>query len=208
MRTINTISFLIIIIIVILINILLIAVIHRKTNYCNSLNDKLEQAQILNLQLKENINSSFRNQGYKLKNIEISCNIDNSNAKSFSESISQPCLIIYIPYSEDICMTCIHFAITKVKTHFSNFSTNSNIYIISSRYNPKISSRIYQKEIYHFTQKTMGFDIAADKVLLPHYFIVDSKLVITSFFTPNSSYPDLTNDYLISAKKFLFNYEL
>lgn len=206
MRTINIKTFLIIL--VLLINILLISIIHRKTNDCDSLNDKLGQAQILNLQLKENINSSFRNQGYKVKNLEISCNIDNSSIKSLSESISQPCLIIYIPYSEDICMSCIHFAITKVKSHFFNFSTNSNICIITSRYNPKIKSRIYQKEIYHLTKENEGFDIPADKVFLPHYFIMDSEFVITSFFTPNSSYPDLTDNYLKSVKKILHNYEL
>lgn len=205
MHTINTKT--VIIILVLLINIFLISVIHRKTRVCDSLNDKLGQALILNLQLKENINSSYCNQGFKVENLKISCSIDNSSIKPLSESISQPCLIIYIPYSEDICMSCIHFAITKVKSHFSNFSTNSNICIITSRYNPKIKSRIYQKEIYHLTKENGGFDIPADNMFLPHYFIVDSKLVITSFFTPNSSYPDLTDDYLKSVKKILNNYD-
>ncbi len=195
------------IILVLLVNIFLILVIHRKNADCGSLNDNLGQAQILNLQLKESINSSFSNQGYKVENLEISCDIDNSNTKLLSESISQPCLIVYIPYSEDICMSCIHFAITKVKSYFSNFSTNRDICIITSCYNPKIKSRIYQKKIYHLSKKNGGFNIPADKKFLPHYFIVDKKFVITSFFTPNSSYPDLTDDYLRSAKKILNNYD-
>lgn len=52
MHTINTKT--VIIILVLLINIFLISVIHRKTRVCDSLNDKLGQALILNLQLKEN----------------------------------------------------------------------------------------------------------------------------------------------------------
>lgn len=191
------------IILTLFVNVFLIFVIHRLKSDYLSLNDKLLKVKTLYMEMKESITVAYSNQGFNVDNVKISCDMDNSNIKPLSEYISEPCLIIYIPYSEGACMSCVDFAIKKVESYFSDFSVNSNICIITSRYNPNIKSRVYQKDIYHLVHEDEGLGIPADKIIVPHYFTVDDRLVISSFFIPNSSNPQLTDEYLESVKKIL-----
>lgn len=180
---------------------------YRQVVHTNNLTFDMEQIKLFYNGLYQRVSVSLLNQGLIIEDVVIVDDSNDCNEKILSESINNYSLIIYIPYSDDICMSCINFAITQVMSHFPNFSTNDNIYIITSRYYPQIKSRIYKKKIYYITNEISGLKIPADSIFLPHYLIINNDLVITSFFTPNSLQPEMTNNYLESASRFLQNYE-
>lgn len=126
----------------------------------------------------------------------ITSNMDDSNAMSIYEYILLPCLVIYIP-KEEICMSCVDFAINQVKSRFPDFGLNPNILLITSKINPNINSRIFGKRIFHFTSKTENrFGIPADSEDMPQYFLLTANKEINLFFTPNRACIELLDTYL------------
>ena len=199
-----------VIIVLSVLNILLISIIHLKIRECRYLESKLSDAQLIYQDLIYDNKLALMNLGYKLKDIEISYNGEDSNAWLLSESISKPSLIIYIPFSEDLCSSCVRYAITKVENAYPSLVQNNRVQIITSNYNPLVKSRVYKINILYLSIENPKLNIPADRdeiEILPRYLIVNKDLIITSFFTPNSQYPERTDDYLQSVTNFLQNYE-
>lgn len=170
------------------------------------LGDKFNEIVQLNTLFKQNIVSSFSNNGIKVDENKIAYDIDDKSAKPMEEYLSYPCLVIYIPYSPETCTSCIDYAIGKVKHHFADFENNPNICIISSINNPSIVNRIIKKRIYHFVgNNSKGFGIPADNEPSPQYFIITNNNEINSYFIPNIFYEDLIDKYLSSAEKLISN---
>lgn len=179
------------------------SVFFYKINSNKELKRKIDtQVNIIDI-LNKHIISSISNNNLRVYDSMITSNMDDSNVKSIYEYISLPCLVIYIP-KEGICMSCVDFAINQVKSRFPDFGLNSNILLITSKFNPNINSRIYGKRIFHFTSKIEnGFGIPADNEDMPQYFLLTVNKEISLFFTPNSACKELSDTYLEKVNKMI-----
>lgn len=168
-----------------------------------ALKDKVSFQIQINDILNKHIVSSISNNNLIVHNSMIASNTDSSNAKSIFEYISLPCLVIYIP-NDEICMTCVDFAINKVRSKFPDFGENSNILLLTSKFNPNMNARIYGKQVFHFTSEIKnGFGITADNERVPQYFLLTVNKEISLFFTPNSACEELSDIYLEKVNKLL-----
>lgn len=110
-----------------------------------------------------------------------------------SDVVSFPCLVIYLPSTEEeICGSCIKYALNSVKTYFENFSKNNHICIISTSENPAIKKRIYRKDCY--ISQTALFNVPqTDR---PYYLVLTEEGCVRYLFYPNGLYEKYTTQYL------------
>lgn len=154
---------------------------------------------------KKCIMTTIQNDGYSLKTLEIASDNDHLNLiNSFEESLLLPCMIVYIPYSDETCMSCVYFFINKVLSFFENTELEQNIYILSSEYNPNLKSRVFGKPIYYLTEKG-GLGIPADNEKIPHYFILKRNCETSMFFTPDVEEPGFIDIYLKNVSRYIKN---
>lgn len=114
-------------------------------------------------------------------------------AIKLSDIISFPCLVIYLPSTEEeICGSCIKYALNSVKTHFGNILENNHICLISVSKNPAIKKRIYQKDCY--VAQTALLDVPQTNI--PYYFILTKEGYVRYLFYPNGLHKEYTIQYL------------
>lgn len=159
----------------------------------------------LNGMLKRDLISTFTNNDKEVSRTLISSDMNDSIIEIIPESLQLPALVIYLPYSEDVCISCISFAIDKIKSSFSDFEVNNQIIIITSKYNPNIKGRVFKKKIYHLIPANPQLGIPADNEKIPHYFIISKNRKIDYFFSPNSLFPDLTDKYIETIRTIIGN---
>ena len=112
---------------------------------------------------------------------------------SLSKAVSFPCLIIYLPsIREDVCNSCLIYALDEVKNTLKNFSTSKHICIISVGYNPEIKERIYRKECYVVDDAFLD----VPRVNMPYYFVLEKDGNIKWLFSPNYLFKEFTEIYL------------
>lgn len=110
-----------------------------------------------------------------------------------SNIISFPCLVIYLPSTEEeICGSCIKYALNSVKIHFDNILKNNHICLISASKNPAIKKRIYQKDCY-VTQTAL---LNVPQTNIPYYFILTKEGYVRHLFYPNGLHKKYTIHYL------------
>lgn len=115
-----------------------------------------------------------------------------------SEIISFPCLVIHLPsIEEDICNSCIEYALNEVATNLKKISGNKHICIISVGLNPEIKERIYKKE-YYITDKPL---LNVPKANMPYYFVLDKDGHVEYLFAPNFSFKEHTDTYWRQLKQ-------
>lgn len=110
----------------------------------------------------------------------------------FSEIVSLPCLIVYLPsIQEDICNSCIEYALNGAMTNIGGFSENKHVCIISLDSNPEIKERIYKKECYVVDKALLD----VPQINMPYYFILDKDKHVKYLFAPNSLFKEYTTVY-------------
>lgn len=119
--------------------------------------------------------------------------IRKEETKNIFDVIELLCLIIYTPsMDENVCMSCINYAIQEVKKKFTDYSFNRHICIISVRKNPELKERIIKKKCYYVEENILG----VSKKNVPYYFVIDENRNINDLFIPNSSFKSYTDTYL------------
>lgn len=120
----------------------------------------------------------------------------------FSEVVSFPCLIVYLPsIQEDICNSCIEYALNEVMVNFKEYSRNEHICIISVNSNPEIKERIYKKKCYVVDETLLD----VPKANMPYYFVLNKEGHVEFLFAPNFLFKECTTIYWKQLKS---NYEV
>lgn len=108
--------------------------------------------------------------------------------------IELPCLIIYIPSSQNVCMSCINYAILSVKENIPNIYNSKNCCIVSAKHLPILQERIYKKKIFHL-EDTISLNVS-----YPIYFLLTENINIILPFIPNAQYATFCEKYLRNIK--------
>ena len=104
-------------------------------------------------------------------------------AIKLSDIVSFPCLVIYLPSTEEeICGSCIKYALNSVKTNFGNILENNHICLISVSENPAIKKRVYQKDCYVAQTPLCTVSILSERIAQRIYNTVSK---IYGFYIPN-----------------------
>lgn len=139
--------------------------------------------------LKETFKSLLRTDSINIDSIKI---IHGENTFKLKDVIKFPCLIIHLPSTEeDICSSCLTYALNEAKENIHNFSTNMHVCIISVGSNPEIKERIYKKTCYTI-EKSLINTLHPN---MPYYFILNKDGKISQLYNPNYLFKEYTNIY-------------
>lgn len=145
---------------------------------------------------KNSLTSYANNNMQKIKETRYALSMRDTTGYSFFETMVTPCFVIYVPDLENVCISCVDYAINSAKEHFPDFKTCNRIQVITNaENNPALNARMVGRNILRLKDKS-GLGIPADTLNAPQYFIVNSNYEVNAFFTPNSAYPELTDMYL------------
>lgn len=122
-----------------------------------------------------------------------------SDTVSADDCISYPCLLIYVPPMENLCMSCVNYAISSVQKVYNNEWESPKIGILTCGYNGELKERILKKKVY---------SIEKDVYLInnfnnPVYLVVDKNKRIISSFMPYEVMEGWAEDYLNSIRTLL-----
>ncbi len=120
------------------------------------------------------------------------------------DSLAFPALIIGIPLSEDICGSCVDYAVNTVSNFFPDFSNNERIVVLSHVSDPNVKERVYRKSVYRYLSDSCQLGLRGMIISKPFYVIIDKDKKANMFFVPNSLMPDLTKQYLAIVRKRYF----
>ena len=163
----------------------------------------LESCTLQNAILYNSFMFAMMNDGVKLERLqEITTEW---NGKVIPININKPVLIIFVPLSDDICSSCVNYAINSVRDSFDDFSKNDRIFLLAQGRNPILKSRVYNKPIYHEIPDSYILNLITTPEKKPFYFVVDDNMEASMFFVPNSLMPELTEKYLKLVAKRYFN---
>lgn len=84
-------------------------------------------------------NFALNNIGQKFPVYEVKHKTDTISS---DQIITYPGLLICIPETENVCMSCVDYAITSVREVFPDFEKNQSIGIVSFGYNLNLKERI------------------------------------------------------------------
>ena len=100
-----------------------------------------------------------------------SVNLKRGDTQSqLADLVSYPCMIIYLPsVQEEICGSCLDFAINEARDTLGDLFVSNRINIISLGDNPEIKERIYKKKVY--VTETALIDVP--KAYMPYYFVLN-----------------------------------
>ena len=117
--------------------------------------------------------------------------------KEISISNNNPFFVLYFPFSEDICSSCVVNAVNAVREIFDDFSENTRIVVLAEGRNPHLNSRILGKPVYHdVPADSCGINRITNPQNMPFYFIFKANMEASMFFIPNALMPELTERYL------------
>ena len=113
--------------------------------------------------------------------------------------IEFPCLLIYVPQMENLCMSCVDYAISCVQEVYSDEWQTSKIGILTCGYNGELKERILKKKVYS-VEKDM---FAIKNFNNPVYLLVGKDKKIISSFMPYEVMEGWTTEYLKSVRSLL-----
>ena len=118
---------------------------------------------------------------------------------SVDDCVSCPCLLIYVPPMENLCMSCANYAVSSVQKIYGDEWENSQIGILTCGYNGELKERILNKKVYS-VEKDM-FEIK--NFNNPVYLLVGKDKKIISSFMPYEVMEGWTTEYLKSVRPLL-----
>ncbi|MEA4820732.1 MAG: hypothetical protein VB122_00635 [Erysipelotrichales bacterium] len=109
-------------------------------------------------------------------------------------------------FSERCCKDCVLNAFSQLKKYSSFIMIDKvlflGLYNTTKDFNwAKSNLDINNLQVYN----SYEFDIPAEKLSYPYYFVLDSKLRILDVFFPDKNTPDITKKYLIMINEKYFN---
>lgn len=153
--------------------------------------------------LKNEISNGFSNNDVEIKPTIVSCGLNDTLYEVFPDPKHLPAFIVYIPYSENTCSSCITYAIEKAKSFFKDFESDPRISLISDSPMYFLNERYFKKKILYLNSKDHKLGIPADNDKNPHYFIITKENKVNLFFSPNSLYPEITEKYFEQINRLL-----
>lgn len=118
-----------------------------------------------------------------------------------SELVSFPCLIIYLPsVKENICNSCIDYALTEAMKNSKGFADNNHICVVSVNPNPEVKERIYKKKCYYVDESFLN----VPQINMPYYFVLDKDGSVDCLFAPNSLFKEYTSLYWSQLRSEIF----
>lgn len=196
--------------ILVLINILIWMLYYKKENKESGKGASLNSNGNYLIDVEEENNQNYFINNYRLFNQYNFLKVNNSfvyygndSLKSirFADLIHGPTIILR--FSNNFCDECNSFALSKLKEHFDDFSSNSNIILVGSEIPSRLKSDFYGKSILSFTSLNFGLPIEKDFSLF--LFIVDKDRSVKMFFLPDKSLPVYTDTYLKFIKDKFFS---
>ena len=115
------------------------------------------------------------------------------------DCISYPCLLIYVPPMENLCMSCVNYAISSVQEVYGDEWETSQIGILTCGYNGELKERLLKKKVYS-VEKDM---FAIKNFNNPVYLLVSKDKKIISSFMPYEVMEGWTDEYLKSVRSLL-----
>ena len=135
--------------------------------------------------------------GEKINEVNI---IHQKDTFDLNDVLTFPSLLVYIPENEEVCMSCIDYAITSVKNTFENFSQSENVVIVTCGRNVELKERIIKKDIYFTLNDKPLIDT---ELKSPIYLLVNEELQILSSFIPNILNDHWTVEYIKGVYDFI-----
>ncbi len=152
--------------------------------------------------LYESFIYSTTNEGSIIGNIEV---YEDSDKPFFLfDSISLPILMIVMPPTEDICNSCINYAVHSVKYFFPDFLDNKRVIVFSHKLNSRIKSQMDRKKMYYCVSDSCKLGLIHGQASKPFYVVLNPDRKASMFFTPNNLMPELTDRYLKIVKEKYF----
>ncbi len=144
--------------------------------------------------------ASLENDMYPLNDCNLYIGIDSTQIYDLNELIYDNTLVFR--FSGYSCDACINFIVDKLKYHFTDFSSNNRIILMSSELNPKFKQNFYGKSTINFLDNNLGMPIEQKKV--PYLFVVNKNKEANMVFIPDTMFPELVDLYLENVKKRFF----
>jgi hypothetical protein len=145
----------------------------------------------------------YRYDGKKINNVvlENQKSIKNSLIDIIGDSIK---LIFYLPKAS--CTSCVDQEIENILVVFNSVLIKNSILVISEFENLRLMKVFVNKtgfsNTFNLVNDSLGLKL--DKNMIAS-FIVDRNLKISCFFTPQRSFPNLSNQYYVIIKDRIIN---
>ena len=179
-------------------------VVKRAKSIPASIMTSLESATIQSAVLYNSLMFSMLNAGIQLDGIQSIAS--ESDGKFIQINKNETYFVIFVPLSEDICNSCVDYAINSVREFFDDFSESDRFILLAQGRNPVLRSRVYNKQIYHDIPDTLALNLINNPENKPFYFVLNDNMEASMFFIPNALMPELTDKYLdIILKKHFAN---
>lgn len=123
----------------------------------------------------------------------------NADTVSVDECVNYPCLLIYVPPMENLCISCVNYAISSVQEIYGDEWGSPQIGILTCGYNGELKERILKKNVYS-VEKDM---FAIKNFNNPVYLLVGKDKKIISSFMPYEVMEGWTTEYLKSVRSLL-----
>lgn len=118
---------------------------------------------------------------------------------SIEDCISYPCLLIYVSPMENLCISCVNYAISSVQETYADEWESPQIGILTCGYNGELKERVLKKKVYS-VEKDM---FAIKNFNNPVYLLVGKDKKIVSSFMPYEVMEGWTVEYLKSIRSLL-----
>jgi len=124
------------------------------------------------------VSNLYKNEGNDVRN----CNLMYyKELIKLSDITNKGYPVLVFRYSIFNCSTCVTTTLEKLKTHFSNLSTNSRIIYIYDDENLRVSENMFGKMPYVSSDREI-LGLPMEKKNMPFMFVLDSNLVVKHFF--------------------------
>ena len=158
--------------------------------------DESDELQTLKLNLAMNI----LNSDLQMENIMIKDSLSNTVPVSDVFDESQKYLFV-CRFSKLHCESCVNYSIQVLKNWVESIGVE-NVLFLGDYRNNKIFNK--EKPLYGIqdmkTYNAPAFDIPAEELGYPYYFVLDRNLQIINLFIPDKATPNITNEYLKMIK--------
>ena len=173
---------------------------NSKSSIPEEIMTSLDSKNLQNVILYNSFIFAMANEGIKFE--ETQTMIPEKEEAVFQINNHESFFVIYFPLLEDVCSSCIDFAINSVRDHFDDFSSSDRFLVIAQGKNPYLNSRIIKKHLYENYPGTFLEHIKYNSEKKPFYFVLNKNMEASMFFIPSYNMPELTKRYLdIISKK-------
>ena len=148
-----------------------------------------------------NFTTNILNSNLQLDSVMIKDSLNNiiPLKKAFKSGQKQ---ILVCRFSKTNCESCVNFSIQSLRKWVESIGIE-NVMFLGNYRNNRLFNRT--KPLYGIQDmmvyNTSAFQIPAEELDYPYFFILDSSLRISNVFVPDKATPNITNKYLKNVLK-------